>query len=66
MSGAAVLLYPDSRLWRGALTGLYATLAVFLTIFAVSRARFDRRFPLLAVTGLAVCIAAILLLTLVM
>ena len=66
VSGAAVLLYPDSRLWRAALTGLYATLAVFLTIFAVSRARFDRRFPVLAVTGLAVCIAAILLLVLVL
>lgn len=66
VAGAAVLLYPDSRLWRAALTGLYSTLAVFLTIFAVSRARFDRRFPLLAVTGLAVCVAAILLLIFVM
>lgn len=64
VSGAAVLLYPDSQLWRGALTGLYATLAVFLSIFAVSRAVFDRRFPVLAVTGLVVCVAALLILLL--
>jgi len=59
-----VLLYPDSRLWQGALTGLYATLGVFLAIFAVSRALFDRRFPVLAVTGLVVCVVAILVLLL--
>ncbi len=64
VSGAAVLLYPDSRLWGSALVGLYAALAVFLAIFAVSRARFDRRFPALAVTGLAVCALAILVLLL--
>jgi hypothetical protein len=64
VSGAAVMLYPDSRLWQGALTGLYATLAVFLSIFAVSRARFDHRFPALAVTGLAVCAVALLVLLL--
>lgn len=64
VSGAAVMLYPDSRLWQGALTGLYATLAVFLSIFAVSRAQFDRRFPALAVTGLAVCVVALLVLLL--
>ena len=46
------------------LTGLYATLALFLAIFAVSRARFDRRFPVLAVTGLAVCAVALLVLLL--
>lgn len=66
VSGAAVLLYPDNRLWKAALTGLYVTLAVFLTIFAISRVRFDRRFPGLAVTGLVVCVAAILLLVLVL
>ena len=66
VSGAAVLLYPDSRLWKAALTGLYVTLGVFLAIFAVSRARFDRRFPVLAVTGLVVCLVAILLLTVVL
>ncbi len=64
VSGAAVMLYPDSQLWKGALTGLYATLAVFLSIFAVSRAVFDRRFPVLAVTGLAVCVVALLVLLL--
>lgn len=64
VSGAAVLLYPDTRLWQGALTGLYATLGVFLAIFAVSRALFDRRFPTLAVTGLVVCLVAILVLLL--
>jgi hypothetical protein len=64
VSGAAVLLYPDSQLWKGALTGLYTTLAVFLSIFAVSRAVFDRRFPLLATTGLFVCLVALLVLLL--
>jgi len=64
VSGAAVMLYPDGRLWQGALTGLYTTLAVFLSIFAVSRAMFDRRFPVLAVIGLAVCIVALLVLVL--
>jgi hypothetical protein len=64
VSGAAVLLYPDNHLWKGALTGLYVTLAVFLSIFAVSRAAFDRRFPVLAVTGLAVCVVALLILLL--
>ena len=58
------MLYPDSQLWKGALTGLYATLAVFLSIFAVSRAVFDRRFPVLAVSGLVVCVVALLVLLL--
>ena len=64
VSGAAVLLYSDTQLWQGALTGLYATLTVFLSIFAVSRAMFDRRFPVLAVSGLAVCVVALLVLLL--
>lgn len=64
VSGAAVMLYPDNQLWKGALAGLYGTLAVFLSIFAVSRAAFDRRFPVLAVTGLVVCIVALLVLLL--
>lgn len=64
VSGTAVLLYPDSQLWKDSLTGLYATLAVFLSIFAVSRAVFDRRFPFLAVSGLAVCVVALLVLLL--
>jgi predicted RNA-binding protein associated with RNAse of E/G family len=64
VSAAAVLLYPDGRLWRAALTGLYATLALFLTIFAASRARFDRRFPFLATIGLAMCLVALAILLL--
>jgi hypothetical protein len=64
VSGAAVMLYPDGQLWRGALTGLYATLAVFLSIFAVSRAVFDRRVPVLALSGLAVCVGALVVLLL--
>lgn len=64
VSGAAVLIYPDSRLWRAALTGLYATLAAFLAIFALSRARFDARFPTLAIVGLAVCLLALAVLLL--
>lgn len=62
VAGAAVLLYPDGRLWRAALAGLYIVLAVFLAIFAVSRARFDRRFPALAITGLLVCLIALVVL----
>ncbi len=64
VAGVAVLLYPDSRLWQASLVGLYTVLGVFLTIFSASRARFDRRFPILGVTGLVVCIAAILVLLL--
>ncbi len=62
VSGAAILLYPDSTMWRGALAGVYATLALFLAIFAVSRVRHDRRFPVLAVAGLLVCALALLVL----
>lgn len=64
VAGAAVLLYPDVRLWRAALAGLYSTLGVFLAIFAVCRAVFDRRFPILALTGIGVCIVALLVLLL--
>jgi len=60
VAGIAVLLYPDSRLWHAALVGLYSTLGVFLAIFAACRARYDRRFPVLASVGLAVCVAAII------
>ncbi len=62
VAGVAVLLYPDSRLWRAALVGVYGALAVFLGIFAVARARCDRRFPALAATGLFVCVVALWLL----
>jgi len=37
---------------------------VFLSIFAVSRGVFDRRFPVLAVSGLVVCVVALLVLLL--
>ena len=37
---------------------------LFLSIFAVSRGVFDRRFPLLAVSGLVVCVVALLVLLL--
>lgn len=59
VAGVAVLLYPDSQLWQASLVGLYTALGLFLAIFAASRARFDRRFPVLAITGLIVCLAAI-------
>lgn len=62
VSAFAVLLYPDGRLWRAALVGIYVTLAVFLSIFAVSRAWHDRRVPALALTGLIVCAAALIVL----
>jgi hypothetical protein len=64
VAGGAVLLYPDGRLWRAALVGLYATMGVFLGIFAVCRAIFDRRFPILALMGIGVCIVALLVLLL--
>ena len=64
VAGAAVMLYPDGQLWRASLAGLYTTLAVFLAIFGVCRAVFDRRFPLLAVTGIGVCVVALLVLLL--
>jgi predicted RNA-binding protein associated with RNAse of E/G family len=62
VAGVAVLLYPDSRLWRGALVGVYGVLALFLAVFAASRARYEHRFPALAITGLLVCAAVLLIL----
>lgn len=62
VTGLAVFLYPDVELWRGGLMGIYGALAVFLGVFAVARLRWEQRFPLLAVAGLAVCVLAFVLL----
>lgn len=58
----AVLLLQESDTWRVLLTGLYATLGFFLLLFAACRAWYDRVFPLVAVAGLAVAAAALLIL----
>lgn len=59
IAGLAVFLYPDGELWRGGLMGIYSALAVFLAVFALARFRYERRFPVLAVTGVLVCLAAL-------
>ena len=51
-AGVGVLLVQDSDVWRELLAGLYATLGLFLLLFAICRAIFERRLPLLAATGL--------------
>ena len=55
VTALAVFLYPDGRLWRSALVAIYSILALFLSIFAVARLRWERRFPVLAVAGILVC-----------
>lgn len=62
VTGAAVLLVHDSGLWRTLLGAIYATLGFFLGVFGVSRVIHDRRTPGLALAGLVVCAAAMLLL----
>ncbi|MFQ5746942.1 MAG: DUF402 domain-containing protein [Gemmatimonadota bacterium] len=62
VTSAAVFLNPAAASWRAALSGVYGTLAVFLIIFAVCRAGFDRRFPAVAAGGIAVCAVALLVL----
>lgn len=62
VTGLAVFLNPDEQLWRGALTGIYGALGVFLGVFAVARLRWDERFPVLAVAGLLVCVLAFVVL----
>ncbi len=62
VAALAVFLYPDGRLWRSALVAIYASLALFLGIFAVSRVRWDHRIPRLALAGLAVCAFALFVL----
>lgn len=60
----AVFLYPDGRLWRSALVAIYAILALFLAVFAVTRLRWERRFPVLAFAGILVCLFALAVLLL--
>lgn len=59
VTGLAVFLYPDVELWRGGLMGVYGALGVFLGVFAAARLRWEERFPVLAVAGLVVCVAAL-------
>lgn len=62
VAGAAVLLVNNSSLWRTLLFSVYGALSLFLGIFAACRAAYDRRLPGIALAGLAVCLAAFLLL----
>ena len=59
VTALAVFLYPDSRLWRSALIAIYSILFLFLSIFAIARSRWERRFPVLAVAGILVCLFAL-------
>lgn len=58
VSAVAVLVLHDSSLWRSLLASVYAALGLFLGIFAICRAVFDRTWPALALTGLLVCAVA--------
>lgn len=58
----AVLLVHSSELWHVLVGSVYVALAFFLAVFAVCRLAFDRRTPGLALAGLAVCVAALLVL----
>jgi len=62
IAGLAVFVYPDGRLWRSGLMGIYGTLAVFLAVFAAARFRFERNFPTLAVVGFVMCLVALVVL----
>lgn len=59
VTGAAVLLINDSTLWRSLLSSVYGALSLFLGVFAVCRAYFDRELPGTALAGLAVCVLAL-------
>jgi predicted RNA-binding protein associated with RNAse of E/G family len=59
VTGLAVFVHTDSRLWRSALIAIYGILALFLAIFAASRFRYERRFPWVAAVGILVCMAAL-------
>ena len=61
-TGIAVLLLNRSELWRDLLIAVYGSLAFFLTVFGVSRAWFDRSFPLAAIAGLLLCVIALVIL----
>lgn len=58
----AVLVAHDSALWRSMLSAVYLALGGFLGTFAVCRVRFERRVPTVALAGLAVCLATLLIL----
>ncbi len=62
IAGLALFVYPDGRLWRSGLMGIYGTLAVFLAVFAAVRFRFERNFPILAVVGFVMCLVALVVL----
>jgi hypothetical protein len=62
VSAAAILAVHDSSLWRSLLSSVYATLALFLGVFATCRAYFDRTLPRLALAGLVVCLVALVFL----
>ncbi len=64
VTGLAVFLYPDSRLWHAALVAIYTILALFLGIFAISRLHWERRFPVVAAAGIVVCLFALAVLLL--
>jgi hypothetical protein len=61
-TGIAVLLLNRSEIWRELLVAVYASLAFFLTVFAVCRAWFDRTFPLAGIAGLLLCLIALVVL----
>lgn len=62
LAALAVLVVHESSLWETLLSAVYGTLALFLVIFALARAALDRRFPGLALAGLAICALALVLL----
>jgi predicted RNA-binding protein associated with RNAse of E/G family len=61
-TGLAVLGLNDLGRWSDLLAGVYGSLVVFLGIFAVCRAFFDRTFPTFAAAGLIVAVAALVIL----
>jgi len=61
-AGLALLAMNEADGLRPLLAGLYATLTIFLAIFAFSRAYFDRTFPVFAAAGLVVSLLALFIL----
>lgn len=61
-AGVAVLVVQDADVWRELLAGLYATLGLFLLLFAVCRTLFERRLPMLALTGCLLSAVALVVL----
>lgn len=62
VTSLAVLLVQNSELWNVLVGSVYAAIAFFLAVFAVCRLAFERRTPGLALAGLAVCVAALVVL----